>query len=104
MIPFIFLFLFAFGFGVGPIPWFLAPEAFPVQIRPLTQSIMAVSNWVLAFAAMRLAPELQHFEWYIGFGVCTVGATVFGLFFIKNPEAQAREDLHKNIFEEFIKE
>jgi MFS family permease len=107
----IFIYLFAFGFGAGPIPWFLPPEVFPVRIRPMAGSLNAVANWLFAFATMQMGaiqmdtPARQH-QWdfilfYI-FAAASAGGMLVGLFFIKNPEIQAREELHKNIFDDLV--
>jgi MFS family permease len=102
----LFLFLFAFGFGAGPVPWFLVPETFPVRIRPLAGCIMAVSNWIFAFASMvgydPLKEALSECGCFYIFAGCSVAGTLFGLFYIKNPEIQAREELHTNIFDDLV--
>jgi MFS family permease len=108
----IFVYLLAFGLGAGPIPWFLAPEVFPVRIRALAQAFMAVSNWIFAWLSMLLAyimrqnvvagEYVKQAAPYIVFAVLSAGGTLFGLFYIKNPEIQAREELHKNVFDDLV--
>jgi MFS family permease len=96
------LFLFAFGLGGGPIPWFLVPETFPVGVRPIAGSLVSVANWSFAFASMFIriqsADLVQQFPFYFVVAALSLGGTVFGLFYIKNPEIQAREELHPDIF------
>jgi MFS family permease len=96
------LFLFAFGFGGGPIPWFLVPETFPIGVRPIAGSLVSVANWSFAFGSMLIRQPKVDFVNQYGFffvvAALSVGGTVFGLFYIKNPEIQAREELHPDIF------
>jgi MFS family permease len=103
----VFFYLFAYGFGAGPIPWFLPAEGFPVKIRPIAGSVNAVANWLFAFGTMWLADPMQKqpgdYAAFFAFAASSVGGTLFGLFFIKNPEVWAREELHPNIFDDLAR-
>ena len=86
----IFIFLLAFGLGAGPIPWFIVSEMFPPSIRPPAASAVSVSNWTLAFIVIQVFPYMQDamkdFGCFMLFAVCSFVGTVFGLFYVKNPE------------------
>jgi hypothetical protein len=101
----IFIYLLLFGFGAGPIPWFLPPEFFPVKKREIGGSIGAVMNWLFAFAAMQASGSIgdglngRGYVYFYIFGAFSLGGAAFGYFYIRNPEGQAREELHKNIYD-----
>jgi MFS family permease len=86
----IFLNLLGFVAGAGPIPWFIVAEMFPDSVRPSAVSIVSTSNWVFAFAVLQLFPEMQKglelWGCFILFAVVSLIGTIFGLFYVKNPE------------------
>jgi facilitated trehalose transporter len=88
------LFMLGYGFGAGPIPLFFVPERFPMAIRAYAMSIILVVNWMVAFGMIRLCAEYQSdlSGWiaFFAFAIASVIAAVFGFFFVRNPEAQAR--------------
>lgn len=94
----IFIFLLAFGLGAGPIPWFIVSEMFPSAIRPPAQSAVSVSNWTLAFIVIQVFPYMQSsmkdFGCFLLFAVCSFIGTIFGLFYVKNPEPE-RDGFHQ---------
>jgi SP family facilitated glucose transporter-like MFS transporter 8 len=98
----LFVNMFLFGFGAGPIPWFVVSEFFPVPIRPLAGSFMAMSNWLFAAGSMvgygLLDDAAQNWSWLFFTGFSIV-ATFFGVFFIRNPEVQAKEELYQNLYD-----
>jgi MFS family permease len=91
----IFIFLLGFGLGGGPIPWFFVPERFSTPIRAYAASIIAVINWVFAFSVICLLTQFQDVfqSWKapVVFAVLSFVGGIFGLFFVRNPDAQARK-------------
>jgi MFS family permease len=90
-IIFIFLNLLGFGLGAGPIPWFIVSEMFPASVRAAAVSIASTSNWIIAFAVLQAFPSVKsgiglHGAMILFSAVSLVG-TIFGLFYVKNPEA-----------------
>jgi MFS family permease len=87
----IFFNLLGFGLGAGPIPWFIASEMFPSSVRAAAVSVASTSNWVIAFAVIQGFPPTRDAIGIHGamivFAVASLVAAVFGLFFVKDPEA-----------------
>jgi MFS family permease len=99
----IFIFLWGYGVGAGPIPWFFAPERFATPIRAYAAAMIAVINWVFAFTVICLLTQFptpfQEWKAEIAFAVLSVVGGIVGLFFVRNPDAQARKAqvLHSEI-------
>jgi MFS family permease len=99
----IFVFLGGYGLGAGPIPWFFAPERFATPIRAYAAAIIAVVNWVFAFSVICLLTwfptPFQQWEAAVAFAAFSVVGGITGLFFVRNPDAQARraQVLHSEI-------
>jgi MFS family permease len=101
----IFLCMMAFGIGAGPIPWFIVPEMFPTSVRATAVAFAVTSNWIFTFVAIELFPQLK--KWlgeagaFIFFGGMGIAAAVFGFFFVKDPDTQARiranDDMYYNL-------
>jgi MFS family permease len=93
-VSFVFVFLLGYGLGGGPIPWFFVPERFPPPIRASAASIIAIVNWVFAFGVIwlrfRFQGKLDKWEGATAFAILSVIGGIFGLFFIRNPDVQAR--------------
>jgi MFS family permease len=91
----IFLNLLGFGAGAGPIPWFIVAEMFPDSVRPTAVSIVSTSNWIFAFAVLQLFPEIQKgmnlWGCFVLFAALSLVGTVFGLFYVRNPELDVKE-------------
>jgi hypothetical protein len=100
----IFLFFLAYGLGAGPIPWFLAAEGFPLNLRPIAGAIMAASNWIFAFLALfegaAMDAALTAKGSVSGFAVLSFLGAFFGLAFIKNPEPPAQKQAHRQIYDD----
>lgn len=89
-IAIIFLYLLAFGLGAGAIPWFIVAEMFDTPVRPMAQSIVSASNWILAFTVMMIFPYMENaftdFWCFIIFMIVSIFSVIFGFVFITNPQ------------------
>jgi hypothetical protein len=87
-------FMLAYGLGAGPIPLFFAAEKFAAPIRAGAVAISTAVNWVVAFGVIRIcarhATVLSGWGAFLGFAGASIGGGVFGFFFVRNPDAQAR--------------
>jgi MFS family permease len=92
----IFVNLLGFGAGAGPIPWFIISEMFPSSVRATAVSIVSTSNWILAFAVLQLFPELvkglQLWGCFVLYAALSLGGTIFGVFYVKNPTETGKDD------------
>jgi hypothetical protein len=84
-----FIFLFAFGLGGGPIPWFFVPERFAASIRARAASIIAIVNWIFAFAVIairtHLRADLATWTAPVVCGALSLIGAVIEFFMVKNP-------------------
>ncbi|OHT16959.1 major facilitator superfamily transporter [Tritrichomonas foetus] len=89
----VFLYLLAFGLGAGAIPWFIVSEMFDTSVRPIAQSIVSASNWILAFTVMTVFPYMREaltdFWCFILFTAFSVGGIIFGMFYVGDPKPAA---------------
>jgi MFS family permease len=101
----IFLNLLLFGIGAGPLPWFLVPERFPSSIRATAVSMATAFNWVFAFVVIFLFPVMQDgigdSGAFIVFAVISLGATIFGIFNVKEPSVTP-EKVHTDIYNDLV--
>lgn len=92
----IFLYQLGFGLGEGPIPWFIIPEYFNDDVRPLATTIVSASNWVFAFIVILVWPSMKKhmgmFGALIFFMFISVGGLIFGIFCIHEPKKVDEED------------
>lgn len=86
----IFLYQLGFGLGEGPIPWFIIPEYFNDDVRPLATTIVSASNWVFAFIVILVWPSMKKgmgmFGALIFFMFVSVASLLFGIFCIHEPK------------------
>ena len=86
----VFLFLLAYGLGGGPIPWFVASEMFPPELRPAAASAVSVSNWSMVFVVVEAFPYVKKamgdFGCFLVFTVFSLIGTIFGVFYITDPK------------------
>jgi MFS family permease len=91
VVPLVCIFMFQFGFGIalGPMPWF-APQFFSDALRPMASAIITASNWICAFTVILIWPPMRQgmgsFGGVLFFTIITVIGTVFGAFFVREPE------------------
>ena len=90
----IFLYMLFFGAALGPVPWFVIPELFPDSVRALASSIISSSNWICAFIVIFVYPPMKNGignVWtLVIFGLIAVAGSIFGWFYITEPESKAK--------------
>lgn len=103
VLPLISIFLYEFGFGIGfgPIPWFIIPEYFDYSVRSLATEVVTAVNWTCAFAIIFLWPLMKDgmgmFGSFLFFMVVAIGAFLFGLFKIHEPQPTVTQIADPNI-------
>jgi MFS family permease len=91
VVPLICIFMFQFGFGIalGPMPWF-APQFFSDALRPMASAIITASNWICAFTVILIWSPMRKgmgtFGAVLFFTIISVIGTVFGAFFVREPD------------------
>jgi MFS transporter, SP family, galactose:H+ symporter len=90
------LFVLAFAFSMRPLPYVLASEVFPLQIRARGMSLATATSWLLnVFVALTFLSLLEFAGTGVAFliyaGVCLAGL-VFSWFFV--PETRERSLAH----------
>ncbi|XP_066254800.1 facilitated trehalose transporter Tret1-2 homolog isoform X1 [Euwallacea similis] len=75
------LFVVAFSLGLGPIPWMIASEILPTEIRGMVGSAAGTFNWFLAFVITKsylgLATVLGYDSIFYIFSLISVVGTIF---------------------------
>ncbi|KAJ8946865.1 hypothetical protein NQ318_006775, partial [Aromia moschata] len=88
----IMFYIFWFNFGIGPIPWTVAGELFPSNLKTYLNGITAFSNIICGFLISLLFPTLSQImgmAWSIWFfAIWTAVSLVFVYYFL--PETRGR--------------
>lgn len=89
------VFISAFSLGFGPIPWMIAAELLPPEIKTVASSAAATFNWLLAFIITRFYHSVaeavgQDTTFYIFSAICLLG-TLFVFFVV--PETKGKSIL-----------
>lgn len=86
----VFLIMVFFGLGFGPIPWFVAFEMFPQEVRMMGQAVVNCAAMLATFAIAFINPimteELGQFYVIIIYMAITVVAVFFGIWGVKDPD------------------
>ena len=90
----VFAYQLGFGLGMGPIPWFIIPEYFNSDVRPLATTLVSSSNWVFSFLIIFIWPSLKSGFGFFGaiifFATITFIQLLFIIFIVRDPEQQDR--------------
>lgn len=70
------LFAVSFGLAIGPVPWIVAGEVFPLNLRGAGIALSTVSNWLFGFLALASLPALEAL---VGYPLIFVSAAVMSL-------------------------
>ncbi|EAX86609.1 major facilitator superfamily protein [Trichomonas vaginalis G3] len=100
VLPVVLIFLYQFGFGLGlaPMPWYSSPEMFPPSVRPLASSINGMTSWLFSFIIVYASPAMKDSKMgelglFLFYGIITIAGTIFGFWFIKEPNVNENETL-----------
>lgn len=67
------LFVVSFSLGYGPIPWMIAGEITPIEVKPMVSSIGSTTNWLCAFLTTKFFLSFQDiFKTYGVYWIFTV--------------------------------
>ncbi|XP_031348943.1 facilitated trehalose transporter Tret1-like [Photinus pyralis] len=97
------VFIIAFSLGFGPIPWMIASELFPSEIKSVASSIAGTLNWLMAFLITKFYGDMSaslggDVTFYIFAGICLIGI-VFVFFVVPETKdktlAQIQRELNK---------
>ncbi|OHS99651.1 major facilitator superfamily transporter [Tritrichomonas foetus] len=104
----IYMYEFGFGIGLGPIPWYVIPEYFDYQNRPVAMGICSAVNWSCTFAIIFVWPLMRDGLGMLGSFVffMSVGfvSFIFGVVFIKEPGKKGERDVSTPMTSELINE
>lgn len=98
LLPLICIFFYEFGFGIGmgPIPWFIIPEYFEDNVRPLATAIVSSANWIFSSIVIVSFPTMKEkmelWGTMIVYLLVTIGGLVFGIVYVSDPKQQFEED------------
>ncbi|MEW6255038.1 MAG: sugar porter family MFS transporter [Pseudomonadota bacterium] len=70
------LYAVSFGLAIGPVPWIVAAEVFPLNLRGAGIALSTISNWVFGFLALASLPALEPL---VGFPLIFMSAAVMSL-------------------------
>ncbi|EAY21645.1 major facilitator superfamily protein [Trichomonas vaginalis G3] len=100
VLPVVLIFLYQFGFGLGlaPMPWYSSPELFPLSVRPMASSINGMTSWLFSFIIVYASPAMKESKMgelglFLFYGIITIAGTIFGFWFIKEPQDDKAESL-----------
>ncbi len=95
------LYAVSFGLAIGPVPWIVASEVFPLNLRGAGIALSTVSNWLFGFLALVSLPALEQSVGYpVIFalaGVMSLLAIWFSARCVPDCAGRALEDIEQEV-------
>lgn len=95
------LFVVSFSLGVGPIPWMIASEILPSEIRSIVSSAAGTFNWFLAFIITKTYLNLSSLvgidSIFYGFTVFSLIGTVFILVMVPETKGKSVSQIQEEL-------
>lgn len=92
----VFVYCLFFGLGQGPAPWAIFPGLFPDLLRYEGICCMLFSHWFISFVVCYTHPiiteKVGEFYAILVYIICSIGAIIYGIFFIPKKENINPED------------
>lgn len=91
------LYIVCFSPGMGPVPWAVNSEIYPLKFRGMCGGIAATANWVSNFIVsltfLSLTNALGTSMTFLLFGVISVFALIFVIFFVPETRGLSFEEV-----------
>ncbi|XP_055850406.1 facilitated trehalose transporter Tret1-like [Episyrphus balteatus] len=100
-VPALMIFNFLYGFGYGPIPYVVASEMFPTNIKPKAMTIASCVSSLTKFLIAKFYPQVNALGPYYafwGFGGCCLLALFFVCFFTIETKRISLEDIQERLY------
>ncbi|KAA1477154.1 sugar transporter [Dentipellis sp. KUC8613] len=93
------VYLYAVGYciGWGPVPWVVAGEVAPNNVRTAALSVAIAVNWLFAFTIGKITPIMLNsikYGTFLLFGCCCLVMVVWTYFCLPETGGYALEDIH----------
>jgi len=97
----IFLFISSFAFGLGPLPYILASEVFPINIRGPGMSLSAASNWGFNTIVVATFPILLEevgisYAFYV-YSIACIAGLLFAIRYTPETKGISLEEIEEHI-------
>lgn len=95
------MFIIVFSLGFGPIPWMIASEISPNEIKSTLSSVGGTLNWFLAFIVTKFYGDLTEalhtdVTFYI-FSIISIVGTVFVYFVVPETKGKSLEQIQDEL-------
>ncbi|KAG1857876.1 general substrate transporter [Suillus tomentosus] len=100
----VYLYAVFYCLGWGPLPWVVASEVAPNNVRAATLTVAVSINWLFSFTISRLTPVMLEkitYGTFLLFGICCVIMAAWTYFFLPETKGYALEDI-KYLFEKDV--
>ncbi|KAK5641986.1 hypothetical protein RI129_008153 [Pyrocoelia pectoralis] len=95
------LFMVVYCLGFGPIPWMVAAELFPPEIKSVASAAAGTFNWLMAFFITKFYGDMSaslggDVTFYIFAGICLIG-TVFVFFVVPETKGKSLDQIQREL-------
>merc|ERR1712203_1052746 len=98
-LPSLCIYVLAFSLGFGAIPWLMMSELMAPEVKSISSSIAAASNWTMAFIVTQFYPTLakkvgNHYTFW-GFAGLLVISLVLIIIFVPETKGKSLEEIQQ---------
>ncbi|KAK4877065.1 hypothetical protein RN001_009571 [Aquatica leii] len=98
------LFMTVFALGFGPIPWMIASELYPTEIKSIASAAAGTFNWFMSFLITKFYGQIQmkvggDVTFYIFAGFCIL-ATIFVFIVVPETKGKSLEEIQRELNKE----
>merc|ERR550539_1664615 len=98
-LPSLCIYVLAFSLGFGAIPWLMMSELMAPEVKSLSSSIAAASNWSMAFIVTKFYPNLAtlvgNYYTFWGFAGLLVVSLILIIIFVPETKGRSLDEIQQ---------